>query len=87
MNCTALQQHLSCLISQEMIHLSVTANCSSTATEWPTEDTWTNIAIGTVAVTVAVLQLLLGNRIANTITRLHARHANEGIELVGVDEV
>lgn len=70
MNCTTLQQQLGCLISQEIIQLSVVANCSSTATKWPTEDTWTNIAIATVSVTVAVLQLLLGNKISNIITRL-----------------
>jgi hypothetical protein len=74
MNCMMLH-HLGCVISPETIRFSVTADCSATATDWPTEDTWTNIAIGTVSVTVAILQLVLGNRIANVVNRMWTHFA------------
>jgi len=52
----------------------MTSTCTTTTAAvdraWPNGDTWVSLAVGIAAIMVAILQLLLGNRIANAIGRL-----------------
>ena len=71
-----IPQNISFLLRDAKIPVSVIANCTTAAPApaldraWPNGDTWISLAIGVVAIIVAILQLLLGNRIANAINRL-----------------
>jgi len=67
-------QNISFLIRDAKLPVSMIANCTTAAPAldraWPNGDTWVSLAVGVVAIIVSILQLLLGNRIANAINRL-----------------
>jgi hypothetical protein len=68
-------QNISRLLRDASIPVSIIANCTAAAAPaldraWPNGDTWISVTTGVVAISVAILQLVLGNRIANAINRL-----------------
>ena len=67
-------QNMSSLLRDARFPISVIANCTAAAPaldrEWPNGDTWVTLAVGVVAIIVAVLQLLFATRIADAISQL-----------------
>jgi hypothetical protein len=64
-------QGVLCMICDEQFPPLLLANCTLDIANheraWPNGDTWTSITFGVGALCVAILQLLLGNRVANAI--------------------